>query len=246
MSRHPVLTRVAVFVLAALTTLIMLRGCEAFAAEPAVKLPTEIRAKPGRLLRLQAETTNKHVRWFLSNPDDADLIPIAAEKAAIFCSPTVGRYRVFCYTAAGDVPSEPAVCVVIVGEAPDPGPKPPPSPDPPEPSDPFAKALQAAYAADAAPDKAKRRDQLASLYRYAANLVSGESEIDTVGKLYDVLRDAGKILVGDQVLPGVRRAIAEELSKVLPTSPSAPLDKATRERCASQFTRVAKALESVR
>src|SRR3954470_13873563 len=64
------------------------------AVEPAVRLPAEVRARPGRLVRLAAETDGKMVRWA--------------------SAPAPGRYRVLAWTVVGDVPSEAAVCVVVV------------------------------------------------------------------------------------------------------------------------------------
>src|SRR4051794_17171521 len=92
-----------------------------------------------------------------------------------------GRYHVLAYTAVGDVPSEPALCTVVVEGAPTPpppgpsptppapnpnppGPNPtPPAPSPKPPSDPLVQALQAAYVADADPNKAKSLRALAAL-----------------------------------------------------------------------------------
>ena len=82
---------------------------------PTIALPAEVNASPGRLVKLTATTEGKLVRWVLAS-DDADLVPFPDGKTALFCSPKPGRYVVFAWTAAGDVPSEAAKCVVVVGE----------------------------------------------------------------------------------------------------------------------------------
>src|SRR5437762_12251327 len=117
-SLHPATDRVRASRRALWCTLaclpLLLTGLTANAcADPVVKLPAEIKAKPGRLLKLQAETGGKLVRWVVCS-DDADLIPFGDGKSAIFCAPSAGRYRILAWTAEGDVPSEAAVCLVVV------------------------------------------------------------------------------------------------------------------------------------
>src|SRR5579859_7178350 len=93
----------------------------AASADPTVTLPKEVQARPGRLVQIKADTAGKTVRWFCASAD-ADLLPYpGADKTAIFCSPVPGKYAVYAYTAAGDVPSEPTCCIVTVA-----GPTPPP------------------------------------------------------------------------------------------------------------------------
>src|SRR5207245_8352036 len=106
--------------------------------------------------------------------------------------------------------------------------------------------LQAAWAAEAAGDRAGQRDKLASLYRVAGQDTVRQPQLHTVGDLLAALQQAAKIVLPADALPKVRAAIAAELKTTLPTNPDAPLDTATRDRCAEQFARVAKALESLR
>src|SRR3954453_3999741 len=86
--------------------LLLLLAGPAWAGEPAVKLPTEGRARPGRLTLIRAETEGKALRW-VSLSEGAGLLPYL-DKQAIFSASAPGRYRILAYTAAGDVPSEPA------------------------------------------------------------------------------------------------------------------------------------------
>ena len=123
---------------------------------PRVTLPAEVVAQPGRIVRLQAETTGSLVRWALAS-DDAYLVPFPDGKVALFASPKPGRYLVLAWTAVGDVPSEAARCVVVVGE-----PEPPPGP-----ADPLAADLRRLFDADTTPDKAAHLAQLAAVYREA-------------------------------------------------------------------------------
>ena len=107
-----------------------------------VKLPAELKGEPGTFIRIPAETNGTAVRWYAV---DAGLQIFPAEllrdtKTAVVVALTKGRYRVLAWTAVGGDPSEPAVCVVVIGDAPPvpPGPTPPgpnpPGPTPPDPS----------------------------------------------------------------------------------------------------------------
>jgi len=103
-----------------------------------IVLPERVRIGVGRMLRLEAQTDGKYVRWHVCSKS-ADLIPFPnGAKVAIFSSPTKGTYEVMAWTAKGDTPSEAAVCVVEVTDgSPDPGPGPkPPDPKPPDPKPP--------------------------------------------------------------------------------------------------------------
>lgn len=216
--------------------ILLLTATGAAAADPAVTLPKELKARPGRLLQIKAETEGKTVRWFCPS-EDADLLPYpGAEKAAIFVSPTPGQYRVYAYTAAGDIPSEPACCVVTVEGQ-------PPSPPAPPPSDPLAQALQAAYAGDPSPTKAKSLELYHGLLLQAAAGTTNDPGIKTVGQLRDVIHQAAQSLIGDN-LAALRKAIETQLDRSLPTTANAPLDQ-NRDVCRRELQRVADALGRV-
>ncbi len=204
------------------------------AAEPVVRLPAEVKAKPGRLIRLQAETEGKIVRWYVNDPDNADLIPITSEKSVIFCAPLPGVFRVFCYTAIADVPSEPAVCIVTVGEVV------PPIPPPPE--DSLVQGLRSVYTIEADSAKTTRVQLLAALYRQASQSTVNDSSVVTWADLLSVMQKARKNLMPDDAIPGIRRALEMELNKTFPTVSTA-ID---RNLAAKTFVRIAVALEALR
>lgn len=140
-------------------------------------------------------------------------------------------------------PNDTKTIVLDVGNGPGPAPGPGPGPTPPNPSDPLFVALQAAYAADAAPDKANQVQKLAALYRTAAGTTVQDASLTTVESLLKEMQAAVKLIgLPPGSLAGEARAIANELNKVLPTNPSAPLDAATRGTIANTFVRVANAL----
>lgn len=200
---------------------------------PAVMLPAEVNAAPGRIVQLKAETTGRSVRWALAS-DDADLIPFPGGKVALFSAAKPGRYLVFAWTAAGDEPSEAARCVVVVGSPPGPGP----------PTDPFAAELQRLFASDPTPDKAAHRAQLAALYREAVAFAK-RPDVRTAGELAARIRSAAAALLPADALTNIRKRIAEEIAKTLPVDGDRPLDPATRSAAGHLFDRIATALESI-
>jgi hypothetical protein len=219
-------------------------------AQPTVKLPREVAAKPGRLVRLEAESTGKVIRWILAS-DDADLIPFPDGKIAIFSSPTPGRYRVYAYTAAGDSPSEPAVCLITVGTPgptppPGPGPNPPgPVPPPPVPDDPLFKALRTAWDKEKGAERVKHLSALAGLYRVAPKTAE-DPQVKTAGELSRMLRDAADKLLPREALPEIRAAVSGHLRGVLPTKPDASLTDGVREMAAREFKRLGELLGALK
>lgn len=215
-----------------ITFVLLIVSTSSFAAEPAIKLPAEITVAPGRIARITAETTGKAVRWLCIN-DDADLVPVPDGKLALFCAPKAGRYAVYAWTAADDLPSEAAKCTVIVVD-----------PTPPAPPDPFQDDLRKLFHSDTTTDKSLHVAQLAALYREAVAFAN-KAEITTAGDLAARLRTAASTLLPAEALTGLRKRIAEEIAKALPADGDKPLDAATRAAAGKLFTRIAVALEGL-
>jgi hypothetical protein len=204
---------------------------------PPIALPAEVKARPGRIVKIDADTPGKVVRWVLPS-DDADLIPLTADgKTVLFCSPTAGRFVVFAWTAVGDVPSDAARCVVIVGD--------PPPPTPPTPTDPLTADFRRLFAADPSADKAAHLAQLAVLYREAIRYADN-ADVKTAGELAARIRAAAGSLLPTDALTAVRKRIAEEITKFLPDDGDKPLDADTRKQAAALFARIATSLEAAR
>lgn len=116
--------------------LLLAGSLPAWAVDPAVKLPAEVRGEVGAFVRVPADSTGKEVRWFAADKG-LNVFPVELlrdSRTAVVTAQAPGRYRLVAYTALADVPSLPAECVVVVGEAPPvpPGPT-PPGPTPPAP-----------------------------------------------------------------------------------------------------------------
>ena len=220
-----------------------------FGADPDVKVPdikimSELKVKPGRLLRIKVETTSKIIKWYVlpedsKNLENFDLIPMESTKEAIFSSPVAGKYRVLVYCAAGDIPSDPKVSVITVDGA-------SPDPNPPGPVvDPFFQSLNKAYQNDSSPTKAEKLPTLVAQWKNAATKTVFDPEIKTTGNLLSVLHAATSQLI-DNNLMGVRDAIRVELDSKLTKQADAQLDDATRKLIATQFERVAETLSKVK
>jgi hypothetical protein len=202
-------------------------------AIPSIKLPAEANGQPGRIVRLTAETAAKHVRWYLVS-EDADLVPFPEGKVALFSAPKAGRYTVLAWTAAGDVPSDAAKCVVVVGD-----------PVVPGPADPFARDLRKQFVEDGSTEKSRHVAQLAALYREAIAYAE-KAEVATAGDLAARIRAAAATLLPAEAIVGLRKRIAEEIAKELPLDGDKPLDAATRTKAAKLFERIAARLEELK
>lgn len=226
----------------------------AFGADevPLVELPTEVRAKPGRMIRLVVKTNGKVVKW--SNPsDDCDLIEFPDGKTAIFSAAIPGRYRVIAYTALGDQPSEPAICTILVGEVPPPpvppGPNPPTPPTPPGPVDPLTAKLQKAFEADVS-DPAKKTEWKKALVGFFAAMGehAAKPSIKTLGDLLADYRDAIPTLLPDGSLVELRKLCGLEVAALIgeDSSPDRELVAVFRQQLSDGFKRISKALEGVK
>ena len=103
-----------------------------------VKLPEKVSGQPGDFVTVPSEADGKEVRWVVLDAG-LRLFPVNLLKdtrTAVVTSTVPGKYRLLAYTAKGDVPSEPALCLVVIEGTPPPvppGPVPPTPPDPPTP-----------------------------------------------------------------------------------------------------------------
>jgi hypothetical protein len=197
---------------------------------PTIKLPAEVKASPGRLVQLKAETTGATVKWALTS-DEADLIPFPDGKLAVFAAAKPGRYLVLAWTATGNEPSDAARCVIVVGDA--------------KPIDPFAAELRKLYDADTSAEKANRVQQLAALYREAITTVE-KPEIRTAGQLADRLKAAAALAIPNDALIPLRKRLAEEIAQHLPTDAAQVLEAKDRRDAAQLFDRIATTLEGLK
>lgn len=189
-------------------------------------VPAVVEAKPCKFVLITAKTDAKVVKWqFKGDSNGADLAPFD-HKSTYFVACKEGGYRL---QAVASIVGEPvfAECTVHVG-GPGPVPPVPPGPDPgpvpptPDPTDPFFFTLRNAYQLEASPDKAKQVKELAACYRKLANQVG----FKTQGEWYQLglvkeLTTAGLV----DKLPGVQRAIGNEMNALFPRQIDAPYDQ---------------------
>lgn len=210
----------------------------ALAADPTVSLPPAVVARPGRLVQIAAKTDCKLIRWYLAG-DDADLIVMESTRSAIFSAMAPGRYKILAWTAAGDIPSEPAVCVVTVGSAP------PVPPGPVAPTDPLTLALKGLLEANQDPDKLKQLAALADVYRRAGRAAT-DPEIKTAGDLFAFARRQAVAVLPPMALEAIRARLGEELAAVLPMDPDAALTPSIRTAATEIYNKLAEILESLK
>lgn len=214
-----------------------------------IRLPANLNAKPGRLLKIVADTDAKSVLWIMLG-DDADLIMID-NKSAIFASPQEGVYKIYAIIAIADVPQEPAICTITVGTTPIP-PKPippiPPTPIPPTPIpdpiiplDDFTQSLQDEYTLDTAVDKKAKKQTLIGIYKNGLDVLLHDNTIDTVGKFYNAMVKVSNDLMGNS-LQGIRKKLETELNSSLPKLPSTKIDDALKAKITTSFNKIMKSL----
>lgn len=211
------------------------------AAPPSLSVPAKLQAEPGRLCRIVAQTDGKTVKWY-STRTDCDLVPISdSGKIALFVAPGAGVYRVICWTAAGDEPSDAAVCEITVGAGPPPGPPPPPPP-----VEEITARLQALWPRETDAQRAANATLLADVYQQGHTQFAYDQSLTSAGLLLAALQGAANAKLNRGALPVVRGEVKVYLNTRLSWTSNTPLTDARRQQAAEEFGRVERALRSLK
>jgi hypothetical protein len=213
----------------------------ALAGDPALQLPKKVTGKPGAFIEIKAQTLNKVVKWYALD-EGLNVFPVELlrdTKTLVVVAPQEGSYRIIAWTAEGDVPSDAATCLVVVGDSPD-----PPPPAPPDPAaDNLTKALRQAYLNDKDPQKAQHLAALKRLYKDLAPPHIRDNSVQTLGDLFDALQQERKKVLADGDLLTLRTACGDYLNQELRGKPSDLLD---RKKAQQVFATLSKSLQGVR
>ena len=215
-------------------------------------VPAETKIGAGRLFDLSAETAGKTVLWRVPECLETKIVDGGRRLVGVVKPGTpAGRVTVLVVAAAGDTPYLAEAVLVIEGGGPVPPNPLPPGPNPPKPPTPEPDGLAADLkkAFDDSPgtagDKAKTLVNLIDLYRQATALTTDATRSKTAGQLLTILRASSIAIAADSLLP-MRRVVASELAKVLPTDPDAALTEINRTAAAGLFTKVILRLEAIK
>lgn len=168
---------------------VLLLTFAAVAEAQAIKLPAEVKGSVGAFVVVNAETDDATVKWY-SIDKQLNLFPahlLKDTKIAVVTALVPGRYRLLAVSAKGDIPSDFAECIVVVGDAPPLPPTPvpptpvPPTPTPPVPPDPTPAGSRSVYIIR------ETADTTAQLARLITSLRAGPSA--------DYLRTNGHSLI---------------------------------------------------
>jgi hypothetical protein len=214
---------------------------------PAIRV-ADVRAIAGDWIVLRAETDGKIVRWKALDAGIRIAPPELAlrdAKTALATSCRPGVYRVHAVTAKADVPSEIVEFrVTVEGDAPPPGPGPGPGPTPPpEPTDPIARRIREALAADPGTPAQKREwaAALAGFYAAMAKHVAAD-QTATVGDLLADYRNAIPAVLPADAIAGTRRLAGQEVAAIAGEDPERKIDQPLKTKLVDLFTRLASAL----
>lgn len=214
-----------------------------------LKLPAELKVEAEKAVQLEATTDGKAVRWKVLDPGIVLIPPDATDKKVWVYGSRAGRYRVWAWTAIGDMPSEIVETIIVVAGVPGPGPGPGPGPVPP--AD-LVGRLQAAYAADSAAATIKKSQLalLSGLYEAMAEHTvrkdaGGAYVVKTTDKLRGDLAELAKQMILPGALVDVRKVIAGEVAATLGAE-SVELSPAMRAAAGDLFKRIAGGLDQVK
>lgn len=224
--------------------------------DPVVRvIPNEVNLKTGHMKILKAETNGKVLRWVLLKPDnsDSDFVQLTEDgKTAVFVGRTNGTYRVVVYTALADVPSEPTVVVIKVGdEVKPPGPTPPnpnpPDPNPPKPNNPLTEKFQREFDKDQSTkeDKAKWKGLIVGLFEGLAEHVE-KKNVNNIGDLFSDYEAARSSLLPSGVLRELREALGLEVFNLTGDDTTKVIDAELKSKLVNGFKNIATALKGVK
>jgi hypothetical protein len=178
------------------------------APAPKVELPATITGEPNNFITVLPTTNGKTVKYaYLDKGLNVFPSALLANPIATVVTAPKGKYRLLAYTALGDVPSEPVIVIINVGNTPDnapfgpynpaplppapvpptpPTPPTPPGPMPPNPPQPDAleNALQNIYGGLQEKGAAEKVAKLAEIYREGARAADNTDTDPNTGKLY--------------------------------------------------------------
>jgi len=207
-----------------------------------LKVPVSVKAMPGRLCVIRAETNCKRAVWIIPTTIEADAndgglkLTVVAPK---------GQYTLYCVVSPGVDQVVIAKVTLDVGEAAPPPPDKPPDnpPPPPAPVHPFITELISLFPSPATALLKGRARLIASVYRLAAKEAMSSDNV-TLGELIELITAAfAQIEDTSRPLNVIRTRVKAELVRVMPNL-EADLSPATRAIVADVYARAATALEA--
>ena len=244
------------------------------APTPKVEIPAEIKGDPNSFITVLPTTNGKAVKYaYLDKGLNVFPSSLLANPIATVVTAPRGKYRLLAYTALGDIPSDPVIVTINVGNVPDaapfgpyppkPGPDPapdepdvPPTPDNPDQKDQLELAIIGIWGGLGSREKdaAKKVAKLAEIYREGARAAkntdtdpsSGKPYYGTVGDVYTKVNGLGRGALTNDDIVEIRERLRIEMNNLLPRDPRAKLDEATRQKLAKEFNRYSAILEKLK
>jgi len=203
-------------------------------------VPPEIKGPVSGFIPVTAVTEGKAVKY-VSLDAGLQVFPpglLVNPKSTVVVAGKSGRYRLLCYSSVGDIPTDPVITTIVVGDQ---SPVPPPTP----PDNELTESLAGIYGGLQDPAKAQKLLQYIDCYRRCVPVVR-DTTLTTTEKLYQVLLAQRKAsgLQDNDLLP-LRQRIGTEWTRVLGTN-DVPVTSQHRSDCAVLIQNIITALESLR
>ena len=195
-----------------------------------LSLPAQVKAKPSEFITISAKTDNPNVKFVMLDAglNVLDKKLIADPKTFIAVASKNGKYKLLCYTAKADIPSDPVFCEIVVGDD-------EVTPDPDKP-DQFKEIVQSVYGA--AKDEKGKDAMLEGFKEVLKNVDSAKTVKDFDGL---VKKHVSPKLQKDQ-LSALRRVISDHLAANLGNKASSDLDVDKAKRVLTQIVDVLSSL----
>jgi hypothetical protein len=175
-------------------------------------LPATIVGDVGSFVPVAATTEGKAVK-FVALDQGLQVFPaglLVNPKATVVVANRAGRFRLLAYSSIGDVPTEPVIAVVVIGNQP--GPLPGPV------DDELVEALSGIWGGLQDGAKGQKLSMLIEAYKQSAKSVQ-ESPPSTTEKLFELMQaERKKSGLQDSDLLPIRQRLGVEWSKAMGTT----------------------------
>lgn len=200
-----------------------------------LELPATIKSDPGVFVTVKPISLDGGSVMYYPLDAGLSVFPsdLLTDKTVLVCvAQRPGKYRVLGYTAKGDKPSAPAVCVVEIGQN---------APVPPEPDQPPADIKSDPIYLQLQPIIGGLGSEKTALPKLAGTYSRGVAQIpscETLGQLNDFMRTtSNQSGIGREAMT-VRESLAGVIEKELGTDPEAKLAGGLGDKSKKLFNRI--------
>ncbi|CAB4161088.1 hypothetical protein UFOVP731_31 [uncultured Caudovirales phage] len=198
-----------------------------------IKFPVEISGNTGEFIAIRGECTGKSIRYYAID-SGISVFPaslLSDPKATVVTSTNPGKYRILAYTCFNDVPSEPVVVTVFIGQK--------------RLESDFSKEMQVIWNGTKEEGKEANKQKLVSLYKKISEICL-DQEFMTVSQLFQAAVKEANASIPSDCLSSLRDRVAQEVKLVLTSDPDKVITGTMRVDASQVYKKASQILEELK